>query len=181
MPWPGKWPKSWRRLCRRRSRAVVKVIFISVRFSCPFWGMGTGFSFCQNVNVRGARLLYPSPRPESSGNIRFSCKEVEAYGQRYAALACHGVFRMPDFTACEWLRCKRMAVFFRHLDICFLLTEMSQIEEKRPGSVRLCPVFRPFFSRCAEVAGMTCGEKKCFFSQTVFRLAEIDSQFCLTK
>ncbi len=88
---------------------------------------------------------------------------------------------MPDFTACEWLRCKRMAVFFRHLDICFLSTEMSQIEEKRPGSVRLCPVFRPFFSRCAEVAGMTCGEKKCFFSQTVFRLAEIDSQFCLTK
>mgnify|MGYP000161054117 CR=1 FL=1 len=40
-------------LCRRRSRAVVKVIFISVRFSFPFWGMGTGFSFCQNVNVRG--------------------------------------------------------------------------------------------------------------------------------
>ena len=144
-------------------------------------GHGNRIFILSECQCQGARLLYPSARPESSGNIRFSCKEVEAYGQRYAALACHGVFRMPDFTACEWLRCKRMAVFFRHPDICFLSTEMSQIEEKRPGSVRLCSVFRPFFHRCTEVAGMMCGEKKCFFSQAIFRSAEIDSQFCLTK
>ena len=46
---------------------------------------------------------------------------------------------MPDFTACEWLRCKRMAVFFRHPDICFLSTEMSQIEEKRPEAYVCVP------------------------------------------
>ena len=67
-----------------------------------------------------------------------------------------------------------MAVFFRHPDICFLSTEMSQIEEKRPGSVRLCSVFRPFFHRCTEVSGMMCGEKKCFFKRPKNQSLEIE-------
>ena len=139
MPWPGKWPKSWRRLCRRRSRTVLKALFIKVRFLCPFRGIRTGFSFCQNVNVRGARFRYSSPLPKISGNMRFSCREAETYCQRYADLTCHEVCR----------------------------------------KIRSFPVFRPFFSRCTEVAGMMCGEKKCFFSQAIFRSAEIGTRLDL--
>ena len=163
MPWPGKWPKSWRRLCRRRSRTVLKAFFIKVRFLCPFRGIRTGFSFCQNVSVRGARLQYSSPLPEVSGNMRFSCREAETYCQRYADLTCHEACRKIGLTVCGRLKCKYMSMFSRQSDILFLLGKTFQIEKKRPERIRSFPVFRPFFSRCTEVAGMMCGEKKCFF------------------
>ena len=163
MPWPGKWPKSWRRLCRRRSRTVLKALFIKVRFLCPFRGIRTGFSFCQNVNVRGARFRYSAPLPKISGNMRFSCREAETYCQRYADLTCHEVCRKIGLTVCGRLKCKYMSMFSRQSDILFLSGKTFQIEKKRPERIRSFPVFRPFFSRCTEVAGMMCGEKKCFF------------------
>mgnify|MGYP006906756308 CR=1 FL=1 len=116
------------------------------------------------------------PLPKISGNMRFSCREAETYCQRYADLTCHEVCRKIGLTVCGRLKCKYMSMFSRQSDILFLLGKTFQIEKKRPGRVRSFPVFRPFFSRCTEVAGMMCGEKKCFFSQAIFRSAEIETR-----
>ena len=75
--------------------------------------------------------------------------------------------------------CMRTTMFSRQSDILFLLGKTFQIEKKRPERIRSFPVFRPFFSRCTEVAGMMCGEKKCFFSQAIFRSAEIETRLDL--
>lgn len=119
------------------------------------------------------------PLPKISGNMRFSCREAETYCQRYADLTCHEVCRKIGFTVCGRLKCKQMAMFSRQSDILFLLGKTFQIEKKRPERIRSFPVFRPFFSRCTEVAGMMCGEKKCFFSQAIFRSAEIETRLDL--
>lgn len=141
-----------------------------------FQGHKDRIFICQNVSVRGARLQYSSPLPEVSGNMRFSCREAETYCQRYADLTCHEACRKIGLTVCGRLKCKYMSMFSRQSDILFLLGKTFQIEKKRPERIRSFPVFRPFFSRCTEVAGMMCGEKKCFFSQAIFRSAEIETR-----
>ena len=138
-----------------------------------------GFLILPDVNVRCARFRYSSPLPEVSGNMRFSCREVETYCQRYADLTCHEVSRKVGLTVCGRLKCKRTTMFYRQSDILFLLGKTFQIEKKRPERIRSFPIFRPFFSRCTEVAGMMCGEKKCFFSQAIFRSAEIETRLDL--
>ena len=72
-----------------------------------------------------------------------------------------------------------MSIFSLHYFFFFLSGKTFQIEKKRPERIRSFPVFRPFFSRCTEVAGMMCGEKKCFFSQAIFRSAEIGTRLDL--
>lgn len=87
--------------------------------------------------------------------------------------------RKVGLTVCGRLKCKRTTMFSRQSDILFLSGKTFQIEKKRPERIRSFPVFRPFFSRCTEVAGMMCGEKKCFFSQAIFRSAEIETRLDL--
>lgn len=99
------------------------------------------------------------PLPKISGNMRFSCREAETYCQRYADLTCHEVSRKVGLTVCGRLKCKRTTMFSRQSDILFLSGKTFQVEKKRPERIRSFPVFRPFFSRCTEVAGMMCGEK----------------------
>lgn len=168
MPWPGKWPKSWRRLCRRRSKTVLKAFFIKVRFLYPFGGIRTGFSFCQNVNVRCARLQYSFPLPEVSGNMRFSCSEVETYCQRYADLACHEVRRNTGLTVCGRSKCKRTTMFSSQSDILFLSGKTFQIEKKCPGRIRSFPVFQAVFQPMYRGCRNDVRRKKVFLQPSDF-------------
>ncbi|RGU63212.1 hypothetical protein DWW55_08190 [Paraprevotella clara] len=60
-----------------------------------------------------------------------------------------------------------------------LTAKRHQIEWKEAVEARVRPVFKCLFVLWAELFAATCGQKKCFFSRTVFRPAEIESPFGL--
>ena len=60
-----------------------------------------------------------------------------------------------------------------------LTAKRDQIEWKEAVEARVRPVFKWLFGLWAELFAATCGQKKCFFSRTVFRSAEIESLFGL--
>ena len=152
---------------------------LKYRFLCPFRGIRTGFSFCQNVNVRGARFRYSSPLPKISGNMRFSCREAETYCQRYADLTCHEVCRKIGLTVCGRLKCKYMSMFSRQSDILFLSGNVPNREKTSREDTfvsRFQAVFQPMYRGCRNDVRR---KKKCFFSQAIFRSAEIGTRLDL--
>jgi len=60
-----------------------------------------------------------------------------------------------------------------------LTAKRHQIEWKEAVAARVRPVFKRLFVLWADLFAATCGQKKCFFSRTVFRSAEIESLFGL--
>lgn len=71
------------------------------------------------------------------------------------------------------------AVFERQFDMSLLTAKWHQIGWREAVAARVRSVFKRLSVLWAESFAATCGQKKCFFSRTVFRSAEIESLFGL--
>ena len=67
----------------------------------------------------------------------------------------------------------------RQSDMPLLTAERHRMEWKEAVAARVHPVFKRLYVLWADLFAATCGQKKCFFSRTVFRSAEIESLFGL--
>ena len=54
----------------------------------------------------------------------------------------------------------------------------GEIEKKEPVSASRLHIFKSFFGQREEVGYTRYGQKKCFFSRTIFHSTEIDAPFC---
>ena len=67
----------------------------------------------------------------------------------------------------------------RQSDMPLLTAERHRIEWKEAVAARVHPVFKRLYVLWADLFAATCGQKKCFFSRTVFRSAEIETRLDL--
>ena len=138
-------------------------------------------SFCQNVNLPPARFGHSRAVADACGNARISRVATGAECKRFRASSRHDAGAKSAPAAVREGGRKPGACPACRFDIVLLPARTCQIEKKRAPKARPRLVSRRISGRQAEAVAETCGEKKRFFSRTVFSSPEIGACFKLKK